>query len=502
MAGAKKSHFRRWLVILVILGGVALGGVAYVTRPKDSALDFKTAPITRGEITQLVTANGQLTPVVNVEVGSQVSGTIQEIGVDYNSKVTNGQVIAKIDPESFESSVMQADAELANTRASLELAQYNATRAEELYKDKLISKSDHEKAMADLHQAQAMVKIREASLKKVKTDLERTTIYAPIDGVVISRNIEVGQTVAASFNTPKLFVIANDLSKMEIEAMVSEADVGGVEEGQPVTFTVDAFPTRQFRGAVKQVRYAPTTNQNVVTYTTVVGVNNDDLKLRPGMTANSSIITAQRRDALKISNAALRFRPPDSAILKPPTNPPPAEGSSAVSSTNAVVSASSSGEAPTPPWVTEGRRPNGPEEIRKWMDSLPPEQLAAARRQFQNRGGGGRGQRGDGSPGGLGSGRGVRAPSESAIRTDGPVTRTIYVLAKTKSPSGKEIQMGKPVTVTIGVTDGSYSEVIDGLKEGDVVITGVNTPLAATASAQGPQGNSPFGRPGGGFRGR
>ncbi len=499
MAGAKKSHFRRWLVILVILGGVAAGGVAYVKRPKDPALDFKTAPITRGEITQLVTANGQLTPVVNVEVGSQVSGTIQEIGVDFNSKVTNGQVIAKIDPESFESSVMQADAELANTRASLELAQYNATRAEELYRNKLISKSDHEKAMADLHQAEAMVKIREASLKKVKTDLERTTIYAPIDGVVISRNIEVGQTVAASFNTPKLFLIANDLSKMEIEAMVSEADVGGVEEGQPVAFTVDTFPTRQFRGLVKQVRYAPTTNQNVVTYTAVVGVNNDDLKLRPGMTANASIITAQRRDALKISNAALRFRPPDSAILKPPTNSPPAGGSSAVSATNAVASASSSGEPPTPPWVAEGRRPNGPEEIRKWMDSLPPEQLAAARRQFQNRGGG-PGQRGDRSPGGLGSGRGFLASSEPAIRTDGPVTRTVYVLEKTKSPSGKENPMGKPVTVTIGVTDGSYSEVIDGLKEGDVVITGVNTPLATTASGQAPQGNSPFGR--GGFRGR
>src|SRR3989441_1062861 len=389
MAGTKKSHFRRWLVILVILGGVAIGGVAYVKRPKDPALDFKTAPITRGEIIQLVTANGQLTPVINVEVGSQVSGTIQDIGVDFNSKVTNGQVIAKIDPESFESSVMQADAELANTRASLELAQANATRAEELYRNKLISKSDHEKSMAELHQAEAMVKIREASLKKVKTDLERTTIYAPIDGVVISRNIEVGQTVAASFNTPRLFVIANDLSKMEIEAMVSEADVGGVEEGQQVTFTVDAFPTRQFRGAVKQVRYAPTTNQNVVTYTTVVGVNNDDLKLRPGMTANASIISAQRRDALKISNAALRFRPPESAILKPPTNSPPAGGNTAVNATNAVASASSSGGPPTPPWVEEGRRPSGPEEYRKWMEGLSPEQRAAARSQFPNRSGGG-----------------------------------------------------------------------------------------------------------------
>src|SRR5437773_4445430 len=422
MAGAKKSHFRRWLVILVILGGVALGGVAYVTRPKDSALDFKTAPITRGEITQLVTANGQLTPVVNVEVGSQVSGTIQEIGVDYNSKVTNGQVIAKIDPESFESSVMQADAELANTRASLELAQYNATRAEELYKDKLISKSDHEKTMADLHQAQAMVKIREASLKKVKTDLERTTIYAPIDGVVISRNIEVGQTVAASFNTPKLFVIANDLSKMEIEAMVSEADVGGVEEGQPVTFTVDAFPTRQFRGAVKQVRYAPTTNQNVVTYTTVVGVNNDDLKLRPGMTANSSIITAQRRDALKISNAALRFRPPDSAILKSSTNGAAFSGGSANRSTNALASATSSAGLPTPPWVAEGRQPSGAEEIRKWRETLTPEQREMARLQSPGRGG--RGQSGDGPGGGRGGGGrgfgggagGFRGSGESTIR--------------------------------------------------------------------------------------
>src|ERR1051326_8334326 len=206
MAGARKSRGLKWWAAVAVLGGAVVGGVAYVNRAKDPELDLKTAPITRGEITQLVTANGQLTPVINVEVGSQVSGTIQDISVDFNSKVTNGQVIAKIDPESFESSVMQAEAELANTRASLELAQNSATRAEELYRNKLISKSDYEKAIADLHQAEAMVKIREASLKKTRTDLERTTIYAPIDGVVISRNIEIGQTVAASFNTPRLFV--------------------------------------------------------------------------------------------------------------------------------------------------------------------------------------------------------------------------------------------------------------------------------------------------------
>jgi HlyD family secretion protein len=495
MARTRKSPLLKWLVILIVLGGAGVGGVAYVKRPKEAALEFKSAPIARGEIIQMVTANGQLTPVVNVEVGSQVSGAILKIFVDFNSKVTNGQVIAQIDPETFDANVMQAEAELANTAASLELAQVNARRAQELYKNRLIAQSDYDTTMAGLHQAEAMVKIREASVKKVKTDLERTTIYAPIDGFVISRNIEVGQTVAASFNTPKLFQIANDLSKMEIEAMVSEADVGEVEEGQPVTFTVDAFPTRQFRGAVKQVRYAPTTNQNVVTYTSVVEVNNDDLKLRPGMTANASIITAQRRDALKIPNAALRFRPPDNTILKPPTNAP----SSGASSTNALTAGSPSGEPPSPPWVAEGRQPRGMEEVRKWMDSLPPEQREAARQQFRGRTGRG----GDGPPGGFGGGgggRGFRGSRESTSRQEGPVSRTAYVLEKTKTSTGKEIAMARPVTVKVGITDGTTTEVLEGLKEGDVVITGANTSATTPTIAQGPPGSSPFGRSG--FRGR
>src|SRR5688572_23307730 len=164
--------------------------------------------------------------------------------------------------------------------------------------------------------------MREASLSRAKVDLERTTIYAPISGIVISRNIEVGQTVASSFNTPTLFLIANDLSKMQIEAMVSEADVGGVEENQKVQFNVDAFPGRQFDGTVKQVRYAPTTNQNVVTYTTVVEVNNADQKLRPGMTANASIVLAEKTGVLKIPNSALRFRPPEKAVVRGVTNAP------------------------------------------------------------------------------------------------------------------------------------------------------------------------------------
>jgi HlyD family secretion protein len=263
------------------------------------------------------------------------------------------------------------------------------------------------------------------------------------------------------------------------------------------------------------VRYAPTTNQNVVTYTSVVEVNNDDLKLRPGMTANASIITAQRRDTLKIPNSALRFRPPDNAILKPPTNASAVSRSATNRATNVMASGTSPAELPTPPWVAEGRQPSGFEEIRKWRESLTPEQLELARLQFPGRGG--RGQGGDGGGGrggggrgfggggggrGLGGGGGGRGFGDPDVRQDGPVTRTIYVLARTKSPSGKEIEMAKPVTVRIGITDGSYSEVIEGLKEGDEVIAGVNTPTTATASVQVPQGSSPFGRGGGGFRGR
>jgi HlyD family secretion protein len=188
---------------------------------------------------------------------------------------------------------------LANAEAAEELARLDAKRNFQLYTNSLIPAAEHDKTQATLHQAEAVVRMRKASLRRAQVDLQRTTIYAPIDGIVISRAVDVGQTVAASFNAPTLFNIANDLRNMRIEAMVSEADVGGVQEGQKVNFTVEAFPNRQFRGEVIQVRYAPVTNQNIVNYTAVVEVNNDDLKLRPGMTANASIITAQATESQK-----------------------------------------------------------------------------------------------------------------------------------------------------------------------------------------------------------
>src|SRR5438093_8554418 len=368
MAGTKKSHSRRWLVILVILGGVAVGGVAYVKRPKDPDLDFKTVPVAHGEITQVVTANGALNPVRTVTVGSQISGIITELKVDFNSKVRQGDELAKIDPATYERALARAEADLANAEAGLELAKFNAKRAKELYTNRLISESEWEQTEVALKQADANVKIRQASVDSAKVDLDRTTIYAPISGIVISRKVDAGQTVAASFNTPELFTIANDLTKMQIETLVSEADVGGVLEGQNVNFMVDAFPGRKFAGRVNQVRFAPITNQNVVNYTAVVEVDNREMKLRPGMTANASIITAQRTNTLCVPNAALRFRPPERSVVGS-TNDAVAKAAA----TNAPAGMRTPGDMPIPPWAAERRRPTDAER-KKFEDSLTPEQ--------------------------------------------------------------------------------------------------------------------------------
>src|SRR5262249_14451119 len=247
------------------------------------------------------------------QVGSQVSGNIAKLFADFNSQVKAGQTVAQIDPMLFQAAVTQAEGDLASAQAALELAKVNETRTEQLFKQKISSQQDLDQAIANLHQAEANVKIKQGALDKAKADLEHCTITSPIDGVVISRNVDVGQTVAASLQAPVIFQIANDLTKMQIDSNVAEADVGAVEVGQDVDFTVDAFPTRTFHGKVVQVRNAPITVQNVVTYDTVIGVDNKDLKLKPGMTANVSVIIAHKDNVLQLKNAALRFRPPDAA---------------------------------------------------------------------------------------------------------------------------------------------------------------------------------------------
>jgi HlyD family secretion protein len=304
--------FKRFLPLVVIVIGVSILLVFRQCR-QGSDVSYQTAPVTRGPLTQLVTATGTLNPVVNVQVGSQVSGNIQKLFADFNSKVKAGDVVAQIDPVLFQATVTQAEGDLANAQAALELARLNEARTRELVKKQNSAQADLDQATANLHQAEANVKIKQGALDKARADLDHCTIKSPVDGEVISRSVDVGQTVAASLQAPVIFTIANDLTKMQIDSNVAEADVGVVENDQTVDFTVDAYPTRTFHGKVVQVRNAPVTVQNVVTYDTVIGVTNTDLKLKPGMTANVSIIIAQRDSALKVSNAALRYRPPQGA---------------------------------------------------------------------------------------------------------------------------------------------------------------------------------------------
>jgi len=392
---------KRFLPVAVII--VALLIILFVVRrcASSGTSTYQTATVTRGPITQLVTATGTLNPVVNVQVGSQVSGNIAKLFADFNSEVKAGQTVALIDPVLFQAAVTQAEGDLASAQAALELAKLNAARTQKLFVEKNSAQQDVDSATASLHQAEATVKLKQGAVDKAKADLDHCTITSPIDGVVISRNVDVGQTVAASLQAPVIFQIANDLAKMQIDSNVAEADVGAIEVGQDVDFTVDAFPTRTFHGKVVQVRNAPITVQNVVTYDTVIGVDNKDLKLKPGMTANVSIIIAHKDNVIQIKNAALRYRPADAAasVSTPSQQPRPA------SSPN-----------------VGGQRPTGAHER----------------------------------------------------RTD----RTVYVLSFGRP---------KPVQIKTGISDGIVTEVTDGLKEGDSVITAdLTAPSAASSPSTNP----------------
>ncbi len=391
------KRFYPWLAVIV---GLLI--IAFVVRQfrNNGTADYQTATVTRGPITQAVTATGTLNPVVNVQVGSQVSGNISKLFVDFNSQVKAGQIVAQIDPALFQATVTQAEGDVASAQSALELAKLNAKRTEDLFARKTSSQADLDQATANLHQAEANVKIKQGALDKAKADLEHCTITSPIDGVVISRSVDVGQTVAASLQAPVIFQIANDLTKMQIDSNVAEADVGMVQVGQDVDFTVDAFPTQTFHGKVVQVRNAPITVQNVVTYDTVIGVSNPDLKLKPGMTANVSIISARKDDVLQIKNAALRYRPAEAG------------------STSSLNPASKGGSRP---------------------------------------------------PGAMRQGTGSRERRTSE--------RTVYLLSGSKPT---------PVQIKTGISDGVVTEVIEGLKEGDRVVTAEMTAQSHASTPANP----------------
>lgn len=314
MAEPSSSNWWKWLLAVAVVAAAG-GGFYYFRHNHTVPLTYNTTSVARSELTKVVTATGTLNPVVNVTVGTQVSGRISKLYVDYNSVVKSNEIIAEIDPSTYQAAVSQASADLANAEANLELQQVEADRSSDLFSNKLISASDNDTAVANLHEAQAQVKIKQASLSNTLVNLNYCKIVSPVNGVVISRAVELGQTVASSFNTPTIFQIANDLTKMQIDTSVAEADVGGVLEGQEVDFTVDAYPERTFHGTVTQVRNSPTTVNNVVTYDCVIGVTNADYKLKPGMTANVSIVVAHRDNALVMPNGALRFRPPEGAVV-------------------------------------------------------------------------------------------------------------------------------------------------------------------------------------------
>jgi HlyD family secretion protein len=315
MAKSRRSIWGKLLLVLplALVGG---GALWHVKGHGDEAPGYATEQVKRGDLTQVVTATGTLNPVVNVTVGSQISGRICKLYVDYNSTVKSNQVIAEIDPSTYQAALEQAQADLASAKANAELQRVEADRSTELFKDKLISRSDYDTALATLHEAEATVQIKEALLDMAKANLGYCKIVSPVKGVVISRAVELGQTVASSFNTPTLFQIANDLTKMQIDASVDEADIGVVKQGERVDFTVDAYPNRTFHGIVTQVRNAPTTVNNVVTYDTVIGVTNSDYSLKPGMTASVSIVISRHKQILEIPNAALRFEPADETTVQ------------------------------------------------------------------------------------------------------------------------------------------------------------------------------------------
>lgn len=287
---------------------------------KETAYSFRMDKVSKGDLTVFVTATGTLNAVTSVDVGTQVSGIISKLYADFNSIVKAGDIIAQIDPTFLDQAVKDAQANLDRVQAQFNETERTYNRTKTLFEKNLESQANYDAALANYEGDKASLKQAQAQLDKAKLNLQYATIYTPINGVVINRQVSVGQTVAASFSSPTLFTIANDLSKMQVEATVDESDIGSVSVGQQATFTVDAYPNDNFSGTVSQIRLAPQVVSNVVNYTVIISVENDELKLMPGMTANVKVLVGEKKNVLKVSNLALRFQPPaelvDSAKMK------------------------------------------------------------------------------------------------------------------------------------------------------------------------------------------
>ena len=319
---AKKKGFwswlwRRkwWIILFAIVAGIAI--YFFTGSSSNQGTGFATATISKGDLRQVVTATGEIQPLNTINVGSQVSGTIEAIYVDYNSKVKKGDILLKIEPSVLQASVDEAYASLVSSESQRNYAKSEYERNKTLFDAGYISRAELEQSQTTYEQAEQNVNKMQSQYDRAVTNLGYATITSPVDGTVICRQVDVGQTVAASFQTPDLFEIAEDLSQMQIETSVSEADIGMINEGQSVTFTVDAYPTQTFEGSVRQVRLSPTITSNVVVYTVVIDVDNSDLRLKPGMTAFVTILISEKKDVWKVQNSALILRSFDGIVADP-----------------------------------------------------------------------------------------------------------------------------------------------------------------------------------------
>jgi HlyD family secretion protein len=465
---------RRRIAIAAASIAAGLAVVLGVWRPwskgAKSTMRYDSARVERGKIVAKVTATGTLSALVTVQVGSQVSGRVQALYADYNTPVKKGQLIAKIDPQLFQAAVEQARANHVAAQGNLAKAKAQATdaarqrdRAKALVDRKLIAQADYDTAQSNADAAAGgEVEQARAALHQAEVNLAYTSIISPTSGVVISRSVDVGQTVAASLQAPTLFVIAEDLAKMQVDTSVAEADVGRLSDKMDASFTVDAYPADVFRGVVRQIRNAPQTVQNVVTYDAVVDVANTDLRLRPGMTANVTFVYAQKDDVLRIPNAALRFRPPPEMLAAV------GQGQNGGQAQGAQKQGQGGGQGQGGAQAQAGGQGPGGQAQRQGQGGGAPGgtdgggKMAPVSKGVVPTGAGGPGAAAPGGAapsGGAGKGNG---------QADTPDRRTVFVLRGDRAV---------PVRIKVGISDGSFTEVVDGdLQPGDEVVTDASGP--------------------------
>jgi len=496
---AKKRGFGGILTTLIILGGLGYGAWYYFGKSGDTGITYTTAYVTRSSLQQTISATGALETTRTVDVSTLVSGKVIAIHKDFNDVVEKGDLLLEIEPDDFEKKLTQTEADVAAFLASYEKTMRDTARTEELFKQGLVSQSEYDSSQTQKAQAEANKLSRETQLSQARLDLSRTKITAPEAGIVLNRNVEVGKTVNSNQSSTALFTIISDLTQLRILADVSEADIGNVMSGQPVSFTVDAYPNRTYSGTISQVRNQPKTSSSVVSYTCVISVTNEDQSLRPGMTASVEIIIANRpNNTLVIPNSALRARIPDELTE--------------MMAKRTITPAAAATPAPTA--EAPAAAPAGDMAGRGGAGTLPggmdPSTMVAGGPNGGGAAQAGAGQNGGraGGRGGAGGGRGGRGGNTTLNTNMGTGMntstdpKTVYKLITDADGS----QWPEAHQVVLGISNGTSTEVLDagGLVEGDALITFVTMPgtAAATAPQQQQQSTNPFGgQQGGGGRG-